>query len=76
MNAIDQLEQLTNHARKYHNKASASLEINSHMNEMKKGEKIPQHHIDAILTDFINYIAGRYCIDYAIFASDLNKTNQ
>jgi hypothetical protein len=45
---------------------------NIHMNEYDC-EKIKQTTIEAILVDFINYVAQGQGIDYAMYTKDLKK---
>ena len=65
------LKKTTGYAKEYSKVAKKSVLRNSHMNELKADEDIDQRHIDAVLVDFINYIGMKYCIDYALYSSDL-----
>ena len=71
MKAIEMLDLTTSFAKKYKKDAAASIKRNSHMNEINQVEVLDQRHIDAVLTDFINFIAANHGIDYALYASEL-----
>jgi hypothetical protein len=71
MTALELLDLLTTQAKVYRKDAGALVLTNKHMNEMNWDEQIDQRHIDAILVDFINHIAGRHGIDYALYTKDL-----
>ena len=73
MNAIKLLNQTTKYAKAYRQTAAKSIERNRHMNEVELGEKLQQRHIDAVLVDFINYIATSHRIDYGLYTKDLNS---
>jgi len=47
-----------------------SIKRNNHMNEYD-GEEIKETTIDAILVDFINYVACSQCIDLGLYTKDL-----
>lgn len=47
-----------------------SVKRNSHMNEYKN-EKVSQKTLDAIMVDFVNFVASTQGIDYALYTSDL-----
>lgn len=70
---IELLNILTETAVAYSPKAVASCTRNNHMNDLKADEAIEQKHVDAVLVDFINTVAGRYGIDYDMYTSDLTK---
>ena len=71
MNVKEFLEKTANHAKKYRNEAQESLVRNNHMNEIEAGEQVQQRIIDAVLTDFINYVGMEHGIDYGIYTKDL-----
>ncbi len=71
MKTIELLEITTEYAKDYKKYAIISLECNRHMNEIEEGEKVQQRHIDAILVDFINFIAMKNGVDYAMYTKDL-----
>lgn len=64
------LEALIRDARKYRADAKASLERNEHTHKSKKTDW-ESEDIDAVLVDFINYIAYLRCVDLALYAVDL-----
>jgi len=71
MNVKEFLEKTANHAKEYRNEAQKSLVRNNHMNEIEAGEQVQQRIIDAVLTDFINYVGMEHGIDYGIYTKDL-----
>jgi len=72
MNKIQLLEMLRKNATEYRKDSIASLKRNNHMNTIKDDNQLPnQEQVDAILTDFINYIGVYQGIDYALYTSDL-----
>jgi hypothetical protein len=75
MIAIEFLEILSSSAKKYAKNAQQSVIRNSHMNNLK--DPITQDQIDAVLVDFINYIASsKWYIDYAMYTTDLYNEDQ
>ena len=73
MKAIEMLELTKKYADGYSKESKTSLVRNNHMNEILESQQIEQKVIDAVLVDFINYIAVKHGIDYAIYTSDLRK---
>ncbi len=73
MQALEMLNLSKNYADRYSKDAQVSLVRNNHMNDIKSDELIDQRVIDAVLVDFINFIAAKHCIDYALYTSDLRK---
>jgi len=66
--AIELLDNLVRHAKTF--KAdSENITRNSHTHD---SNGVAETEIDAVLVCFINHIANKHCIDYAIYASDLN----
>ena len=76
MNSIEVLNQTTKYAKAYRKDAAKSIERNRHMNDILKGEFIEQSYIDAVLVDFINYIATKHRIDYGLYTKDLNSKSE
>lgn len=73
MKAIDNLNKITEYAKKYSKEAQESIQRNNHMNDVDEGELVQQRHIDAVLVDFINYMGIKYGIDYGIYTKDLKE---
>lgn len=71
MKAFDLLELLKKSAQNYRIDAPNSLIRNNHMNELMKNEEVSQHVVDAVLVDFVNHIAAKHGIDYALYTLDL-----
>lgn len=74
MTVAEELEYLTNSAKQYRTLSIDYLKRNKHMNDLEPTDEIPQRVIDAILTDYINFVAGKNGCDYALYASDLKKS--
>lgn len=74
MTTIEYLNGLTEYAKDYSIIAKQSVIRNNHMNDINSGEFIEQKHIDAILVDFINYIASLQGVDYGLYTDDINAT--
>ena len=75
MKKIDYIENTCAYAKDYRKEATSSLERNRHMNEIERGEMVQQRHIDAVLVDFINFIAMKNGVDHAIYTKDLKQFN-
>jgi hypothetical protein len=74
MRVIDVLESLKNYAIEYKKSGIIkSLIRNSHMNEVSKDIKITNKEVDAVIVDFINYIAMMHGVDYALYTKDLTN---
>jgi hypothetical protein len=69
----EELQKLTEFAKDYRKESQNSLERNRHMNEIEEGEQVQQRIIDAVLTDFINYVGVRHCCDYGLYTSYLKR---
>ena len=74
MTKIELLNTLRKNAGEYRLQANKSIKRNNHMNNATSAE-IHQDDIDALLTDFINYVAMKQCVDYGMYTSDL-KTSE
>lgn len=68
-----ELMSLTRQAQEYRADAQKSLERNRHMNEIEQGEQVQQRIIDAVLTDFINYLGMKQGADFGLYTEDLRK---
>jgi len=71
MNALEMLNLLTEHAKKYSPGGHESVVRNSHMHDADI-TYIDSDVVDAVVVDFINSIGMRQCVDYALNASDLH----
>lgn len=67
------IDLLVKRAKEYRNNAQESLVGNRHMNKIEEGEQVQQRHIDAVITDFINFIGNKMCMDVALYTDDLNE---
>lgn len=72
MKSIDLLEMLTADAKQYRKTATQSVVANRHMNNLPH-TTVPQDIVDAVLVDYINYIANKLCVDYALYTKDLEE---
>lgn len=73
MNRGEYVEILINSAREYKKGAQESLIRNNHMNDIKDGELIEQRIIDAVIVDYINFVAATMCMDLGLYTKDLNE---
>jgi len=76
MKTIELLELLTTHATNYREIAKQSVMRNAHMNNLTFDDTIQQPHVDAILTDFINYVAANMGVDYGLYTEDLTNPHK
>ena len=75
------LKLLTEEAREYRKEALSSLERNSHMNDLseedferlRKNRLVTKKLIDALLVDFINYVATGQCCDYGLHTGHISN---
>lgn len=70
MDTLELLEILTDRARRFRADRDYFWR-NEHMHAIK--ETPPQEMVDAVLTGFINDVAMKAGVDYALYASDLAK---
>lgn len=70
---IETLELLQKAAVKYRKTAQETVIRNNHMNDLKGDEKISQETIDAVLVDYINFIAMKAGLDYGLYTEDLKE---
>jgi len=68
------LKMLTNHAKDYRDIASNSISRNKNMNKLD-GALIHDDIIDAVLVDFINYIAAEHGGNYGLCTKHLKEKN-
>jgi len=68
---LDVLKALEADAILYRATAAESILRNHHMNEAAGVDRIDQRIVDALLVDFINFVAARRGVDYAMYARDL-----
>lgn len=73
INRLQFIQNVEERAREYAKDAAKSLVRNNHMNDIEEGEVVQQRIIDAVLVDFINYVAGIMCVDYGMYVKDLSK---
>jgi len=71
MRIIDFLHIIEHSAQRYRPLSMASIKRNTHLHECDPKQVIDQDVIDAVLTDFINFLAGEQGVDYGIKASDI-----
>jgi len=71
----DVLGALSNYAKSYceENDPVDSVIRNKHMNDLrgKYQRRLTKDMVDAVVVDFINYIGGVNCVDYAMYTKDL-----
>lgn len=71
MTMLELLNFLTEEAKDYRKNCINSINTNSHMNNCKSGCSMTQDEVDAVLVGFINNIASKRWIDYALYTKDL-----
>ena len=59
-------------AKKYSADAPDSVYRNRHMNRLR--DKVGREVTDAVVVDFINFIAMRHGIDLALYVEDIDRT--
>lgn len=65
------IELLVREAKRYHkNGIKESITRNSHMNDYK-GRRFPNKTVEAVLVDFVNFIAVNQGIDLGLYTKDL-----
>ena len=57
----------------YRKTANDSLHRNTHTNDLPPDVCIEQNVIDAVLTDFINFVGSQWGVDYALHTKDLKE---
>lgn len=70
MRKIELIKFVKDAAVRYSTKMVDSVENNRHMNELTERLDLTQDQVDAILVDFVNYIAMEQWVDYAMYARD------
>jgi len=73
MTVGEELNKLTNYAKIYRKNAEKSIKLNLHMNNINKEDIIEQKVIDAVLTDYINFVGLKHGCDYGLYTIDLQK---
>lgn len=73
MNRGELVKYLEQVARDYRTDALLSINRNSHMNELKGVSYLSQQQVDAVLADYINFVAACQGIDLGLYTSDLNE---
>jgi len=71
MQKIEFLTLLKETADAYRKTAKETIELNSHMNNLNGQCDLTQDEIDAVLVDFINYLARNQGVDYGLCTKDL-----
>lgn len=67
------IEHITEAIEKYRLDSNSSIHRHSHMNDIEPEDYVEQRIVDAILVDFVNFIAGKMGVDYGIYTRDLKK---
>jgi hypothetical protein len=71
MNAPELINLLTTRAKSYRPDATHSILRNDHMNELDVHSLPSERQIDAVLTDFINYVGSQCGMDVGLYTEDL-----
>jgi hypothetical protein len=69
----DLIKIIIDSASEYIPESKESVSRNRHMNELEDGESLQQRHIDAVVTDFINFFAAQRGCDLGLYTTDLRK---
>ena len=69
MSAVELLNLITGYAKGYQPDAIESIWRNQHMHDCRT--QPTQETVDAVLTDFINFVAMKHGVDYALYSKDL-----
>ena len=73
MNNAELIEMLIEHAKEYvAGDVMESVKRNNHMNNYNNAP-VSRNTTDAIITDFVNFMAMKHGIDLAMYASDLRE---
>jgi len=73
MNKGDLCKMIVEQAKEYRNNGVLeSVKRNGHMNNYQN-ENVSQDTIDAILTDFVNFLASKQWVDLGLYANDLKE---
>ena len=73
MTKIGLLSMLKSCADDYVLQANESITRNCHMNEFTSPSVIEQDAVDALIVDFINYVASEQGVDYGLRTCDLES---
>ena len=71
MKIIELIHVVEKIAQEYRPEAISSLKRNTHLHECKPSDIKNQDLIDAVLSDFINFLASKYGVDYGVHAYDI-----
>ena len=71
MKVIELLKIVEGSAAEYRHQAIDSIKMNKHMHDCSMEDIGSQDFVDAILSNFINFLASNHNVDYGIKASDL-----
>lgn len=75
MTSIELLNKITDDAKKYSRTGIESIRRNSHMHKLGANTALSQEVVNAVLVDFINYMASKRCVDYGLYSIDIEKFN-
>jgi len=68
----DLIDIMIKYAQDYTPGSVASIKRNKHMNNCEQ-KKIDQDVVDAVIVDYLNYVASRYGIDLGLYVKDLRE---
>lgn len=71
MKLTQMVDHLASIAAKYRKHAPGLVDLNKHMHDYK-GEALTQEQVDALLSNFINFVAATWGVDYALYARDFD----
>lgn len=73
MQALEFLNLTAKYAHQFNKEANENVSRNCHMNDLTHDEVIESRHIEAILVGFVNFIGGKFCVDYGFTTHDLRN---
>jgi len=73
MSKVELMELLKKRACEYRDGADRSVNRNNHMNDCNGEFSCAQKEVDALLVDFLNFVAGKMGFDYGLYVEDLRK---
>lgn len=67
------VDRFVGYAKDYIKISAESIKRNNHMNNLESDLVIPKDVINAVVVDFINFIATEHCIDLGLYTKDLEE---
>ena len=71
MTVLELIHSIEQIAQEYRPEAIKSIKRNTHLHDCKLEDIGKQDFVDAILSDFVNFLASKYHVDYGTHAYDI-----